>query len=144
MRLTSQQFSEILNGLRRGEPSSPSGAEKRKFTRLRIQVMVEIIGISAGLPRKYSALTRDISFGGVGLLQTIEPSPGAQIVICLPAGRTGFIPLLCAVTNSHCVAQGLFSVGAEFITVATRELLEHGLKADEAEVERIRRSIIGE
>jgi hypothetical protein len=144
MNLTSQQLSNIIAGLRSSRLQAGDGGDKRQYARMAVQAKVDIEAIAAAdLPRRYSALTRDISFGGVGLTQSLGVDRGRQFVIHLPCESKACVLLLCSVMHCRVLAHSLFAIGAEFTGQVAEDFVSRLAKADERETQRIRDSILG-
>jgi hypothetical protein len=113
MKLALRDFAEIVETMR-GPAVANGGAEHRRAARMTITYKVIAIVEEAGKPMQtYTALTRDISLTGLGLLQTIKLIPPQEVIVALPRNTK---PLFVVATALHCrpLADGLLAVGLEF------------------------------
>ncbi len=70
MQLTAQQLGDIVTTIRRSAQKA-SADERRRFTRIAVQGKLQIVTATEGtVSRQYTALSRDISMGGMGLMQS--------------------------------------------------------------------------
>ena len=72
--------------------------------------------IAAGAAVKsYTALARDISLGGIGLVQSVAAEQWSRLLVRLP--RSGKPPMMMVCMVAHCskLADGLYGIGAEFV-----------------------------
>lgn len=139
--LTSQQLAEVVEYLR--AHGLCGGSEKRRATRMQVQAKVLVGRVVDGkLVQSFSSLTKDISLHGVGLIQGLVVDPGQELILNLP--RTKGLPVYVRARICHCrdLAEGLFSVGAEFVATVSKELADALEQSGEAELLRIRRSIL--
>ena len=120
MQFTSLQFARAVEGLRKIAADSAAN-DKRRTTRMIVQAKVEAGVLRDGrLMARFSAMTRDVSLGGAGLLQSVPMEAGQEMVVELPG-------VLATFKVAHCrtMAHGIFAVGLELEGEATA-----GLKAD--------------
>ena len=91
--------------------------------------------------RSFSALTRDISLTGMGLLQTVALSPQQSVVIALPRAHS---PLYVVSLAQHCrpLADGILAVGMEFSELASKETANLLLNCGDREHARIREAMM--
>lgn len=144
MELTPQQLSEVVASLR-SETQKAGGPEnnKRRFSRMELNAKVEVAAASPEiLPKRFSALARDISYGGVGLTQAVPVARGQELVIRLPCGNGGILLVRSAIMHCRVLAYSLFSVGTQFMGEVGLEFLEQLALASEEELKRIRESIL--
>src|SRR4051812_9717789 len=116
MKISVQDFAEVVAALR-GAGGDPAAAEKRRAVRMTVHAklavgLLEIVNGKPDVTRSFSALTRDISMAGMGLLQSIAAPQGHQVLITLPRAN-GKGPLYVCAKVLHCrpLADGIFSVG---------------------------------
>ena len=114
MELPPQQLSEIVEALRQQDRAG-AGAEKRRSTRILVSAKVKVIDHATG--REFVALTVDFSVGGLGLMQSFQASAGQRITVSLPRRRGGAFTIQCAVTHAREPAQGVWLVGAKFLSL---------------------------
>jgi hypothetical protein len=113
MKLALRDFAEIVEVMR-GPAVASGGAEHRRAARMTINYKIVAIVEEAGKTMQtYTALTRDISLTGLGLLQTIKLNPPQEVILALPRNSR---PLFVVATAMHCrpLADGLLAVGLEF------------------------------
>ncbi|MGB7157213.1 MAG: PilZ domain-containing protein [Tepidisphaeraceae bacterium] len=144
MKLTAQHLAQVVNSLH-AAPSDSKGAEKRRAARMEVQgnVVVAPVTPDGSLGQSFTALTRDLSFVGIGLLLATRLALGQQIVVRLPRGAAeDAMYLRCTVQHVRPLADGLFVIGAEFTDVA--EVKEEQLlgQAGGRELQRIRELIL--
>jgi len=143
MQLTAQQFGEVLESLRGGSRAG-GGSEKRRFVRTEVQARVVVATLLAGTPgRCYSALTRDLSFGGIGLIQALAADLSDRLLVRLPCGSKPPLMIVCVVVHYKTLADGIFGVGAEFVAEAGPDMVGQLDQVDDREMRRIRNSILG-
>ena len=63
----------------------------------------------------YSALACDISVGGIGLNQSTAAVGGGRLLVRLPSGDKSTVAIVCSVAYCKALADGIFSVGVEFL-----------------------------
>jgi hypothetical protein len=117
MQLSAQDYAEIVATLQAAEADS---SDKRRFTRMQVRgrIVVTPITPEGQAGASYTALTRDISFQGAGLMQTIPVQLGQNILAYFPRrGRPGLC-MLCKVVHIRPLADGLLAVGCEFLAPA--------------------------
>jgi hypothetical protein len=116
VKLTPQHLAEVVNAMNAGT-ATQAGAEKRRAARIDVQSSVVVAPVNAdgSLAKPFSALTRNISFVGVGLLQSKPMTLGQQVIVRLPRGTKPAIFMRCAVMHVRPLADGLFVVGVEFV-----------------------------
>ena len=143
MQLSSQQLSAVVAGLR-ALGRQTAGNEKRIHSRFAIWVPVELaptIPYADLLPSRFSAMMRDISFGGVGLLQSMVVPDGTEFVIRLPVEPKGLLLTLCQAMHCRMVASGLYAIGTQFVREVDMPYLQALVKAHQ-EAQRIRKQIL--
>jgi hypothetical protein len=115
--IKSQQLAEVLAVLL--EPKLPgAGAEKRRATRIAVEAPVSIWPVVNGSPgTATTVLTRDISYSGVGLLLVRAVKSGDQFILKLPRAKADPMLVLCEVTFVKILAESLYGVGAQFVTI---------------------------
>ena len=112
MKLTPAQFSHIYSALQAAERDQEAG-ERRRHARIDIQDTVTVVDVASG--KSYGAITRDICFTGVSLLQSSSPLPGTQLIVALRHRKNQPYRVRCAVLNVRELAEGLYCVGCIFI-----------------------------
>ncbi len=105
-------------------------------------VMIAPLATDGTLGKPFTAITRDISFVGVGVLQSKLLDEGQQIVIRLPRGMKPALFMLCVVMHIRLLADGLYVVGAEFLNVASINDEQLMGKLGETELQRVRELIL--
>ena len=141
LKLTPQHLAEVVNAL---QSSADLGraAEKRRAARMEVQgsVVVSPLTKDGAVGQSFTAITRDISFVGVGLLQSKPLEEGQKLVVRLPRGTRPALLMLCVVMHSRPLADGLFVVGVEFISVAS--VKDEPLVSHDADASRIRQAMV--
>jgi c-di-GMP-binding flagellar brake protein YcgR len=121
MQLPLRDFADVIAALK-GPGGEKSGAgEKRRAARMTVTAKFNIhIVVNGVLGKSFSALTRDISLTGMGVLQAIALQQNQSIVVALPRSAE---PLYVVSTVMHCrpLADGLLAVGLEFAEMASKE-----------------------
>ena len=143
MQLVAQDYGEILAALQAANDTK--GHERRTAARMEVQAQVKVMPFRDGKPGKpFTCLTRDLSFKGIGLLQSKQSPRGSQFVIELPR-RDADAPLslLCMVMFCRELAEGLYNVGASFNEVYDPNAPAKRKSPGESELDRIRQSILG-
>lgn len=121
MVLTSQQFAEIIHFLR-NRVIPTRGEEKRRATRIDLKSQVVVVPVDHGVSgERMTAMTRDISMEGIGLLSGVAMPSGQQLVAFLPigGGETQFV--LCEVTHCGMIVDGIFTLGCRFVQVLSKQ-----------------------
>lgn len=142
IQLSASDLSQVLDSLK-GSGSTLAGLEQRRVARMEVQAKVVVAPLVDGrLTGSFTALTRDISFRGIGLLQDLGLNPKQQFVVRLPRGNKDALLVLCTVSRCIPLADGIFAIGAEFSSVLARDSAEAMLKSGEAAVDRIRQTVL--
>lgn len=137
MHLSAQHFAEVVEALRRGG-SAGSGHERRQITRIEAQTQLQIARYANGASaEEITVLTRDVSIGGIGLLQSSPMKSGEQIVVRLP--RIDRQPLFVLSKITHCrqMADGIYGIGVQFNRLLNPD------PAQQKAIDQIRQSILG-
>lgn len=116
MQLSAQDYAEIIATL---QAADSDASDKRRFARMQVRgriVVTPIVDGHAGT--SYTALTRDISFQGAGIMQTLPVQLGQNILLYLPRRARPVLCVLCRVMHVRPLADGLTAVGCEFLTPA--------------------------
>ena len=155
MQLLAQDYAEIVSALKAAGASK--GSEQRRAARMDLQAQVKAFPCRDGVVGQlYTALTRDLSFKGVGLFQSKSIPRGEQFVVILPRGGDREpLAILCVVMYCRAMAEGLYNIGASFAKPFDFESpsgnMLAGVRAtgtaggatqSEAELKRIRQSIL--
>ena len=132
MKLPLRDFAEVIAALK-GPGENLSASEKRQAARMTVCAKINVHLMDGNrATRTFSALTRDISLTGVGLLQAVALSPKQNVVLELPRSHA---PLFVCSLALHCrpLADGVLAVGMEFCELASKEtseiLLSQGSRA---------------
>jgi hypothetical protein len=156
MQLLAQDFGDILTALRTAQDTK--GHEQRSSTRMEVQAQVKVLPYKGGtLATPFTCMTRDLSFKGVGLLQSRQAGHGSQFVVMLPKRDGKSMSILCTVMYCRTLADGIYNIGATFnriydvsaaLAVDSRNdgsLTQQpgGARPDAGELDRIRQSILG-
>lgn len=124
MKLAPEQFERILRALQ----GPPVGHDKRRAERFLVSTTIEFArpcasangnGSGHGKPAQAwgwtAGISRDVSELGMGLITTAPAERGSRIVVKLPDGAGGWMMLACNVVHCRAVAEGLISLGLEFV-----------------------------
>jgi hypothetical protein len=114
IQLPAQYLAEIVEALRRQDKSG-GGREKRRFARVVVSARVKVRDEETG--REFVAVTRDFSSGGLGLMQSVPSAGGGHFAVTLPRAREGPLMVRCRVTYASELADGVWGVGAQFMSV---------------------------
>lgn len=153
MQLLAQDYAEIVSALKAAGASK--GSEQRRAARMELQAQVKAFPCRDGIVGQlYTALTRDISFKGIGLFQSKSIPQGQNFVVILPrGGEREPLTVLCVAMYCRTMAEGLFNIGASFVKpfdfespsgniLAGAGGAVAGAATPEAELKRIRQSIL--
>ena len=69
--------------------------------------------------REFVAITRDLSVGGLGLIQSVMAVSGELFDVTLPRARETPLKVRCRVTYASQWADGVWAVGAQFVSLVT-------------------------
>ena len=140
VKLPLREFGDVVEALK--GPTVYSGLpEKRNAARINVSAKVNIYLFENNkVERCFSALTRDISLTGIGLLQTVALSSKQHVIIALTRPH---VPLFVISSVAACrpLADGLMAVGLEFLEIASKEACDMLTTGDSKEVDRIRDSM---
>src|SRR5262245_42327725 len=123
MQLPLRDFADVITALK-GPVDTSGASEKRRAARMTVTAKLNIhIAINGQLGKTFSALTRDISLTGMGLLQAVALQANQHIIVALPRAHG---PLFVVAIVMHCrpLADGLLAVGLEFVELASKETVE--------------------
>ena len=83
------------------------------------------VGVLANgqLRSKFTALSRDLSQGGIGLFLSVPVERGWQLVVEFPRGHNERSLIVCTAMFGRMIANGIFSIGAEFTLEANADLV---------------------
>ena len=142
MQITAQQLSDVLMSLRGA--AAPAGTlEQRRFTRMEAQAKIAVAAIADGKTAScYTALTRDISFCGIGLIQSVPPKSGNKLLVRLPRHEKSPLMIVCDIAHCANLADGLYEVGAQFVLEADPNAAQQLAESIEHERQRIQHSIL--
>jgi len=141
MNLTAQSFAEIVACMKTG--FSGAGMEKRRASRIDVQTKVHISVFADGkIVRSLSALSRDLSFTGVGLMTAIPLERGDTFIIQLPRQGKPPLYLVTKVMFSRAIADSLFTIGGEFERELPNSEAEALFKVDQDQQKRIREAML--
>ena len=90
-------------------------ADRRRHSRIDIGIVIQVV--DAATKRAYSAMTRDISFTGISIVQSAMPTLNSYVVIQLPRRRQKFDAVRCQVVHVRDLADGLFCIGCAFVSI---------------------------
>ena len=149
MKLSSQHLAEVMDAMR-GQMQTVLGMEKRRAARMEIHTTVTIVPLQGANPgRPFTALTRDVSAVGIGMLQATCCELNEQLLVHLPRARKSPLLMLCNVMHVRMLADGLYLIGAEFVSegpsadkIAAPQGQKQSPTTPDAEMQRIRSSIL--
>ncbi len=104
------------------------------------EVLVATLNPDGTPAEAFTALTRDISFAGVGLVQRTKIPQNSQIVVRLPRKDQEPLVMLCKAIHVRELADGVFAIGAEFVKETT---IDVSSAANSAEIDRVRKAMMG-
>jgi hypothetical protein len=137
MNLSLSDFSSIVSTLK--SPEEIVDAELRSASRMSVWSRIDA-WIGEG-KRLYSAMVRDISLGGAGLLQSVVLAEQQRVLIVLPRPKTP-LAIHCHVTHCRALADGLMVVGIKYDKLAGDEVAKQLALASLKEQARIQQSIL--
>ena len=115
MKLSSEAFRELAHAMTGNKLEA--GKERRRSGRVKVEARVPLSLILKGehLPPA-PIIVRDVSPRGINILYPQFLPGGQQFTVQLSSGPKA-VTLLCTVMHSQLLANGLYSVGAEFTCV---------------------------
>jgi hypothetical protein len=120
-KLTPQQYGAILSQLQAA--AAAGGSEQRKALRMNVQAPVRLASMAdKKVASAFIAITRDISWTGIGLCQHTQFKQSDEFLVGFPCGKHPII-VNCSVMFCRAMADGIYSVGAQFESVATGDLI---------------------
>jgi hypothetical protein len=150
VKLTRSEFVEVFDGLARQQAvgdaragAAPGGGqEKRVGARMACEYEVLVATLNPdGTPGEaFTALTRDISFAGVALLQRMKIPQNSPIVVRLPRKDKEPLVMLCRAIHVRELADGVYAIGAEFVKETKIDVTT---AANAAEIDRVRKAMMG-
>jgi len=120
MELTPTQFAEVRESLTT-LASEGRSAEKRRFSRMKVQARIVLANQTTG--QTYTAMTRDLSQSGMGIVQSVDAHKGHKLLATLPRSETSAVDVVCQVVDARPLADGLTSVHLEFQSVPEPRLI---------------------
>jgi hypothetical protein len=135
LKLTPQHLGEVVNAL--GITPTGAGSEKRRAARMEIEgsVVVAPFNSDGAVGAPFTAVTRDISFVGVGLLLGKQLWQGQPVVVRLPRGQKPALSVICRVMHVRLLADGLFAVGVEYVRVTEAQADAPAAHADPVQLQ---------
>lgn len=114
LQLSTQQYGGIVESLKKAAVDS-RGSDKRRLHRINVHVPLPTGKLDGkGIEYRYTAMTQDISMGGIGLMQSKAYDAGVELLVELPV-RVGVTMLIVSrVMYSRPLASGVYSLGLEF------------------------------
>ena len=117
VQIPAQYLAEIVGWLRRQDQAASAAREKRRQPRVTVSARVKVGDPQTG--REFVAVTRDLSVGGLGLIQSVMAVRGALFDVNLPRAREAPLKVRCRVTYASQWADGVWAVGAQFVSLVT-------------------------
>ena len=111
MKLTPSQFAYIFSALQAAEREQSAG-ERRRHSRIEIEDTVCVTDVATG--RTYKAITRDICFTGISVLQSARAAVRDQLIVELRHRKSKPYRVRCVVANVREMAEGVFCIGCAF------------------------------
>jgi hypothetical protein len=116
MQLSAQDYAEVLATL---QAFDADRSDKRRFARMQVRGRIVVTPVTGGLVgTSYTALTRDMSFQGAGIMQTLPMQLGQTLLLYLPRRNRPVLCILSKAVHVRPLADGLIAVGCEFIAPA--------------------------
>lgn len=141
MKLALRDFADVIQALK-GPAENLSASEKRRAARMTVNAKVNVHLLDNNkLAKSFSALTRDISLTGVGLLQAVALSSTQNVVLALPR-KNGPLFVICTVMHCRPLADGVLAVGLDFAEMASKETSDLLTDGGTREHARIRESVL--
>ena len=142
MQLTPQHLAEVVDCFISKRTRTDS--EKRRATRVEVRVKVAIMPLGGHAPgEQINVLLQDISYLGVGMIQSFVAPPDSHFLIRLPRKGRDELVLMCVVKSCRELADGIHSVGAEFECPVAPNMVNDIQKSWREDLERIQESILG-
>lgn len=122
MRLTRSDFVEICGALSRQQAAGDArrGSDQRGAARMAVErgVTVTVLGPDGKPGEPFTAVTRDISYAGLGLLSRQSLRHNTLLVVRLPRKDKEPLAMLCRAVHVRELAEGVYAIGAEFVKEA--------------------------
>lgn len=135
-------MAQVVDHLRR--IGSRSDSEKRRAPRVDVRCKVAISLLSRGmLASNLSVILQDISFLGIGLVSSVCIPPQGEFLIRLPKSAKEELLVHCVVRYGRELADNIHFIGAEYVKMMDRSLVEQMQKVTKQEVDRIQSSVLG-
>lgn len=141
MKLPLRDFADVIAALK-GPGEHSSGSEKRNAARISVTAKINVHLLhDERVAKSFSALTRDISISGCGLIQAVAVAGEQRVIIALPRPHT---PLYVISKVMHCrpLADGLLAVGFEFVDLLDKQACDQMISGDNRQHAHIRDSIL--
>jgi hypothetical protein len=140
VQLQIQHYGAVVDALR--TVAASGGSEKRRHNRVEIQAKIDLALLSnsptgSHVTRVYAGLTRDVSIGGLGVMQYVPIEVGQQFIAVLPTGKDASLYMVCKSVFCRALAEGVFGIGAEFVAQAKPEVVDQVLGFRGSELQRI-------
>jgi c-di-GMP-binding flagellar brake protein YcgR len=143
MKLGIRDFADVIAALKGPGGGNISAAEKRRAARIEVSAKVNIHLVEGTkIAKTFSALARDISLTGIGVLQTTALGVNQTVVIALPRQHSPLF-VCCTVMQCRPLADGLLVVGLDFAEVASKETADLLLNDGQRQAARIQESVLG-
>jgi PilZ domain-containing protein len=142
MKLPLREFADVVAALKTASDKN-SAAEVRQVARMQVYAKVDLHLLVDGKPaRSFSALTRDISLTGVGLLQSVALPPNQELIIAMPRPN-GLLYVHAVVKYCRALADGLLTAGIEYTKLADSTLVAALVQQNKDSLARIAASVMG-
>jgi hypothetical protein len=125
MKLSIPTYAEVLEALRTAADSR--GSDKRQFSRVDINVRLQLAILTRDekptVEREFTGMTKDISLGGLGLIQSVPIESGRRFVAVLPRLREQPVCIVCQSVFCRVLAEAFYNIGGIFLSEADAELI---------------------
>src|SRR5436305_13639923 len=103
MQLPTRVYGQVVEALQKAAENS--GSDKRRLSRMEIQTKVNVgVILNGQLRAKLTALTRDLSIGGIGRFISTPVERGHLILVELPRLQHDRTLVICTAMFEHVIA----------------------------------------
>jgi hypothetical protein len=117
MELTTELFDQIVNALGAADQARAAGrdADNRRAARLNLAAQVQMVrhGVTTAQPRTVKLLS--LSRSGAAVLDWGTMQAGEKVILHLPRGGGGTVPVVCMVKNTR-LSGAEFRLGVQFLS----------------------------
>ena len=143
MQLPLRQFADIVETMKRSGTEN-AGTEQRRAARMPLSAKVQVHPVRDQYldGDSFSAILRDISLTGVGLLQSKQMNVRDSVILALPSS-TGLVYPQALVTHCQGLADGIYFLGLKFTQILDDATFAQLIKESGSETARLKRAILG-